>query len=444
MAARYRNRTEAGRVLAERLRGYAGRGDIVVLALPRGGVPVGYEVARALRAPLDVFIVRKLGLPSHPELAIGAIASGGVRVVDRGALRRFGVTDQELAALAAAEQRELERRERLYRGDRPPPDIAGKTAILIDDGLATGATMAAATGALRAQRAARLVVAVPVAAPETCDAFQDLVDEIVCAATPEPFYAVGLWYEDFSETSDDEVRGLLARAARELPGSGSEREVRVLAGRATLDGTLSVPAEARGIVLFAHGSGSSRDSPRNRLVAARLQDAGMATLLMDLLTRNEEAVDLRTRELRFDIRLLAERLAGAIDWAAREPSTRGLPVGLFGASTGAGAALVAAASRQHAVGAVVSRGGRPDLAREALGQVAAPTLLIVGGRDEVVLDLNRRAMARMRAPMELAIVSGATHLFEEPGTLERVADLAAGWFTKYLAPAERASDARAR
>ena len=284
MAARYRNRTEAGRVLAERLRGYAGRGDIVVLALPRGGVPVGYEVARALRAPLDVFIVRKLGLPSHPELAIGAIASGGVRVVDRGALRRFGVTDQELAALAAAEQRELERRERLYRGDRPPPDIAGKTAILIDDGLATGATMAAATGALRAQRAARLVVAVPVAAPETCDAFQDLVDEIVCAATPEPFYAVGLWYEDFSETSDDEVRGLLARAARELPGSGSEREVRVLAGRATLDGTLSVPAEARGIVLFAHGSGSSRHSPRNNFVAEVLHKAAIGTLLMDLLT----------------------------------------------------------------------------------------------------------------------------------------------------------------
>ena len=436
MTARYRNRVEAGRRLADKLREYAGRSDVVVLALPRGGVPVGYEVAHALNAPLDVFIVRKLGLPSHPELAIGAIASGGIRVIDRGAMSRFGVTDEDLAVVAATEERELERRERQYRDGLPAPEVTDKTLILVDDGLATGATMWAAATALRAQRPARLIVAVPVAAPETCDAFRDLVDDIVCTATPEPFYSVGLWYEDFSATSDEEVQELLARGARELPAAGAEREVRVVAGGLTLDGTLAVPTGARGVVLFAHGSGSSRHSSRNRFVAAQLREGGMATLLLDLLTAGEEAIDARTRQLRFDIRLLAERLGGAIEWLGKESTTRGLPVGLFGASTGGGAALVAAAARPDVVEAVVSRGGRPDLAGDALPRVRAPSLFIVGGRDDQVIELNRQAMARMHAPMKLEIVPGATHLFEEPGTLEQVARLAGDWFVRHLTTAK--------
>jgi putative phosphoribosyl transferase len=215
MAARYRNRADAGRRLAAELRAYAGRPDVIVLALPRGGVPVAFEVARALGAPLDIFVVRKLGLPAHPELAMGAIASGGIRVLDQAAIRRFGVTEQEVAAVAAVEERELERRERQYREGVPLPDVAGKTVILVDDGLATGATMTAAAAALRTQRPAKVIVAVPVSAQETCDAFRDIVDEIVCGATPEPFLAVGMWYEDFSQTTDEEVHDLLARAARE-------------------------------------------------------------------------------------------------------------------------------------------------------------------------------------------------------------------------------------
>ena len=212
MAAYYRDRTDAGRQLATELQEYAGRQDVIVLALPRGGVPVAFEVAAALRAPLDVFIVRKLGVPGHEEYAMGAIATGGVRVLDERVLRSVGVTRDELDAVTAAEQRELERREHRYRGDRGPPDVANRTAILVDDGLATGSTMRAAVAALREERAARVVVAVPIAPPETCDAFRDIADAIVCARTPEPFYAVGLWYEDFSQTTDDEVRDLLRRA----------------------------------------------------------------------------------------------------------------------------------------------------------------------------------------------------------------------------------------
>jgi putative phosphoribosyl transferase len=214
---RFRDRAEAGQLLAERLRRYAGRDDVVVLALPRGGVPVAYEVAKALGAPLHVFVVRKLGVPGHEELAMGAIASGGLLVLDEGLVRTLGLAGEQLERTIAAETRELERRETAY-GGRDPPDLAGKTVILVDDGLATGATMRAAALAVRRLGPARLVVAVPVAAEETWNQFRDLADEIVCEVTPRPFRAVGLWYDDFSQTTDDEVRELVGRAAEESSG----------------------------------------------------------------------------------------------------------------------------------------------------------------------------------------------------------------------------------
>ena len=223
MPARYRDRREAGRRLADKLLEYANRPDVIVLALPRGGVPVAFEVAMALHAPMDVFIVRKLGLPDHEELAIGAIATGGVRILDERAIRAFGVSEAELAEVTAVETRELMRRERLYRGSQPPLDVRGRTVILVDDGLATGSTMLAAVTALRRENAARVVVGVPIAPPETCDAFREVVDDIVCVMTPEPFYAVGRWYEDFSQTTDDEVRELLERAAHEAGLASSSR-----------------------------------------------------------------------------------------------------------------------------------------------------------------------------------------------------------------------------
>jgi putative phosphoribosyl transferase len=386
---RFHNRVEAGHLLAERLRAYAGRDDLLVLALPRGGVPVGLEVARALGAPLDLFLVRKLGLPGQEELAMGAIASGGARVLNEELVRSLGLTEELIEPVAVRERLELERRERAYRGDRPPPEVEGRVVILVDDGLATGSSMRAAVEALRLRNPARIVVAVPAAPEETSRQLRALVDELVVLKTPRPFYAVGVWYEDFAEVSDDEVRHALA-----------------------------VPS---GIVVFAHGSGSSGRSPRSRAVADVLEEAGLETVLFDLLRPEEE-------DRRFDIPLLAERLLEAVS----EVESRDLAIGLFGASTGAAAALVAAAARPGVVQAVVSRGGRPDLAGQALPRVTAPTLLIVGGWDEQVIELNREAMELMHAPVELELVAGATHLFEEPGALERVSELARDWFVRYL------------
>lgn len=213
---RFRDRRDAGRRLAEQLRRYGGRKDVVVLALPRGGVPVAYEVAAALELPLDVFVVRKLGVPGHEELAMGAIASGGTRVVNERIAGALSLNEPTIAASAAEEQRRLEERERRYRGDRPPPDVGGRVALLVDDGLATGSTMRAAVQAVRAQEPAATVVAVPVAPPETCRRLAEEADDVVCVNMPEAFEAVGSYYEDFGQTTDDEVAELLERAQREL------------------------------------------------------------------------------------------------------------------------------------------------------------------------------------------------------------------------------------
>lgn len=435
----YADRSEAGRVLARALAAYAGRKDVVVLALPRGGMPVGYEVARALGAPLDILIVRKLGLPGQMEVAMGALASGGVRVLNEDVLNAAYVSTNELEEATRRERKELERRERAYRGDRPLMNVRGKTVIVVDDGLATGSTMRAAVEALRQRGAARVVAAVPVGAPETCQLLGQIADEMICAATPEEFRAVGLWYQNFDQTTDEEVHSLLADAWSATdpapPGDlGTRgREITLTSGEVVLNATLHVPARAIGLVLFAHGSGSSRFSPRNRFVANVFQGEGFATLLADLLTADEERIDEQTAEHRFDIGLLAERLVGIVDWAEENPDTGALRLGLFGASTGAAAALIAAAERPDRVAAVVSRGGRPDLAGDALRSVRTPTLCIVGGDDTPVIRLNRSALRLLAGPVkELVIVPGATHLFEEPGALEEVARLAAGWFRRHL------------
>ncbi|WP_341529845.1 phosphoribosyltransferase [Nostoc sp. UHCC 0302] len=210
---RFKNRSLAGQSLAKELETYANRSDVLVLGLPRGGVPVAFEVAKALNAPLNILVVRKLGVPDQEELAMGAIASGGVRILNESIISEINISDEVIARIAVQEERELERRERLYRGDRPDTDLQGRTVILVDDGLATGATMWAAVVAVQKQQPARIVIAVPIAAPETCKLLANEVDEVVCISTPSPFYSVGSWYEDFPQTTDEEVHNLLAKAA---------------------------------------------------------------------------------------------------------------------------------------------------------------------------------------------------------------------------------------
>ena len=432
----FADRVDAGRSLARSLQHLAGE-DVVVLGLPRGGVPVAAEVARALDAPLDVIIVRKLGAPFHPELAMGAVGEGGIEVLDRDLVRRLGVSASQVRTVEEQEQRVLEHRAGLLRRGRTPLDLHGRTAIVVDDGIATGSTARVACHVARELGARRVVLAAPVGPPESRDRVPE-ADEVVVTATPPGFRAVGAHYRDFTPTSDGEVVELLDTARRRWAhdhGRGhpsgtrsADRDVVVPVDGARLGARLTVPPDAVGVVAFAHGSGSGRRSPRNRHVADVLVRAGIGTLLLDLLTPAEET----DRHHVFDIELLAGRLRGATAWLAREPVTAGLPLGYFGASTGAGAALVAAAAERDRVRAVVSRGGRPDLAGDALPLVAAPTLLVVGGRDETVLQLNRRALARMTCPRSLEIVPTATHLFEEPGTLDEVARLATDWFGRHL------------
>jgi len=405
-------------------------------------VPVAFEVSRKIGAPLDIILVRKLGVPFQPELAMGAIGEDGVCIVNRNVLRMAGVSEDELAAVERREAKELERRALQYRGGRPRASLVGRVAVVVDDGIATGSTARAACLVARAHGARRVVLAVPVAPPSAIAELADAADEVVCLETPAHFFAVGEWYRDFSQTSDEEVMELLDLSAKreKVPGRSQTRdcdgspirdeEVAVQVGSTQLAGHLTAPGLLRGFVVFAHGSGSSRRSPRNRVVASVLNEAGLGTLLFDLLTPEEERV--RTRV--FDIELLADRLTEVTRWLRAQPEAKHARIGYFGASTGAGAALWAAADRPADVQAVVSRGGRPDLAGPKLAEVKAPTLLIVGGLDEVVLELNRQAQGRLRCESELIVIPGATHLFSEPGALEEAANLARDWFVCHLTP----------
>jgi putative phosphoribosyl transferase len=442
----FADREDAGRQLAARM-GHLRGEPVVVLGLPRGGVPVAFEVARALGAPLDVIIVRKLGVPFQPELGMGAVGEGGVQVLNPEVIDAARVPEDELAAVQAREQAAVQARAARYRSRRPRQRLDGRVAVVVDDGIATGSTVRAACQVARAQGAARVVLAVPVAPPGWQARIGADADEMVCVSTPRGFYGIGQFYARFGQVSDEEVLACLDRAAMLPPAArartvraagagdppGRSQEVAPEAGAVRLAGYLTMPENAQEVVVFVHGSGSSRHSPRNRHVAGVLNDAGLGTLLFDLLTAEEE----RDRANVFDIGLLAGRLVQVTRWLRAQPAAAQAAIGYFGASTGAAAALWAAAEPGAGIAAVVSRGGRPDLARPRLAAVTAPTLLIIGGRDEVVLDLNRRARSELRSENDLAVVPGATHLFEEPGTLDAAAGLARDWFVSHLPAAPR-------
>ena len=424
------DRADAGRVLAKLLADME-LDHPLIYALPRGGVPVAVEIAKRLGAPLDLLLVRKIGAPRNPEVALGALVEGAdEHIVINEDVRRLSGADDLYIEQAVVDQRaELERRKKLYLGDRARPDPSGRTVVVVDDGLATGATMKAALIGLKRSRPARIVVALPVAPKTALQEIYDQADDIICVYPVTDFRGVGAFYRDFHQLSDEETVRLLNLVGSEPAGRERHNFHRQVAiPPLGLTGDLTVPKNPRGIVLFAHGSGSSRLSPRNTYVAEKLNAHGFATLLFDLLT-NEEGEDRRNV---FDIPLLADRVVEASIWITSEPDLEDLPLGLFGASTGAAAALVAAAELRSRVAAVVSRGGRPDLAMASLPQVQGPSLLIVGSLDHEVIKLNEKALAALSCSKKLEIVPGAGHLFEEPGTLDAAIEHAADWFRTHL------------
>lgn len=431
----FTNRTHAGELLAEKLLKYKSRKP-VILALPRGGVPVAAEIAVRLGAPFDVLVVRKIGAPFNPELAIGAVCENDEPILNTITLAQIGFEPDDIRNTLKSEKTEVQRQINLFRQGAKLGDLTQNCVIIVDDGLATGATVKAAIRFLQKKGVEHIVVAVPVAPASTARVIRPRVEELVTLLELEDLYSVGQWYRDFNQVSDDEVLSLLAEQ------SGQNRKLRLLPksrsvmislangdGKSRLRGELTEFPGMKAMIVFTHGSGSGRRSTRNVLVAEVLNRAGFGTLLFDLLTDTEE----KNRKNVFDIGLLSQRLLRVTSWVRQQQNLKNLKIGYFGASTGAAAALLAASqlTGDEAIFTVVSRGGRPDLAGEALGRVTAPVLLLVGGKDYEVIELNR--IAKKQLPnAKLSIVPNATHLFEEAGTLQEVARQATYWFDNYL------------
>jgi len=417
----FRNRLVAGQLLSKKLTSLK-KEKPIVLALPRGGVPVAAEIARELQAPLDILMVKKIGMPGYSELALGAVSEDEQPFLHHERIAKYQVDREQLEQVAWQKIREVQEQTRILRSSKPAIDLKNRIVILVDDGVATGATTEAAVQLLRKKGVKKIVLAVPVAPASSIDQLRQLVDEVVMLLTPEPFYSVGQWYEDFTQVTDTDVREIIAASA-----NIHIENLTIQDGSAVLRARLTTPQNMKALVIFAHGSGSSYSSPRNIFVADAFSQQGFATLLFDLLTP-EEAIE---KENVFDIGLLSRRLQVATDWAAERFQDTQPPLAYFGASTGAAAALSAAAKGKHSVFAVISRGGRPDLAQASLRDIDVPILLIVGGEDKAVIELNQKTWEQL-PQAEMINVSGATHVFSEPGALERVTNLSVGWLRGQL------------
>jgi len=417
----FKNRIDAGQQLGAAL-SHLANSNLIVLGLPRGGVPVAFEVASHLHAPLDVLIVRKLGTPANRELAFGAVGEGGVQVLNEDVVQTERLSEQAISRITTEQNSEIERRHVVYRNGRPPLNLTGKTAVVIDDGLATGATARAACMVAKRLGANRVVLAVPVAPSGWEKGFLDVTDERVSLFQSPDFGSVGYFYENFDPISDETVRALLAFSVHHQVDEEAAIDV---GGHRAVMADLRAPLGATGVVVFAHGSGSGRKSPRNMRVADSMHGAGFATVLVDLLDVDDQ--DDRT----FDIPYLAERLTRVVEWVKKHPILGRLPLALYGASTGAAAAVVAAAN-DHDIRCVVCRGGRVDLAAEQVAELVQPVLLIVGSLDTVVLGLNKSFCEAVGSRCTMKVVEGASHLFEENGALQQVARQAIEYLTSHL------------